>query len=284
MALLSAAAALVVFFVIKGAMGGFAPPALFSAIVIGSIAAFFVKRHYEQVSDSCLRASEDLIRQRVAENKKREAHIAQVAEVDEHTAGEVDEGYSTQAAQRATASDVLANAAEMLQNRRDRYHAKLMEIEMVRWANPLAPFKDRLNNLSEEETARCLEVLDQQRRTGDTLRYSWKQRQASENASAPETQMVVKRLAETMAACEQLREALLMRQALGVIRGVSPLEDELHSTHAVPPEVELTLRCPDVFSARIAIEYFNISLAELEAENDRLNHEERLARQFRRGI
>lgn len=283
-ALLSTAVALAAFFIVRNITGGLTLPALFAAIAPGGISAFLIKRHYERASSSCLRASEDLIKQRMEENGKREAQIARVAEVEEHTAGELDARYPAQTAGPVITGDLFASAVEMLQNRRDRYRAKLMDIEMVRWANALAPFKDRLNDLSEEETTRCLEVLDYQRRAGDTLRFDWKQRQATENAFAPEAQMVVKRLTETMAACEQLRETLLLRQALGVVRGVSPLEEELHAAHVVPPEVELALREPDVFSARVAVEDFNVSLAELEAEHKRLSREEELASSFRRVI
>lgn len=279
--LLSVAVAVTALYITKGIMGWFALPALFIAIAAGSIVALIVKGWYEETANSCLQASEALIGQRAAENEKREAQIVRIAEADHHTVKEVDR-QPTRAAHQVTADVVFENVAEMLRNRRDRYQAKLMEIELVRWANALAPFKDRLNNLSTEDMARCLEALDQQRRTGDTLRLEWRKRLAGN--AAQEAQTVVKRLAEMMTACEKLRETLLVRQAIDTVRAVSPLEDELHSAHAVPPEVELTLREPDVFSARVALEDFNISLAELEAEHKRLGHEEELAKHFRRVI
>ncbi len=159
-------------------------------------------------------------------------------------------------------------AIEMLQRQRERYHAKLWEIALVRWQNRLDPLTADWQALDHEECGRRLQSLDSVQADGRVYLGQW---DGVDLTELPEAQRCLGRLRAAHDSCERLREQLIVQAATLALRGVDPAEESLSAP--VAPD----LGAIDSFNARASLGEFSSAFDELEHEYQRLQSEEELA-------
>lgn len=215
-----------------------------------------------------LRQDEETIQQRLADIAGREKRI-----------GEMRQKVSKEAQIEPTAefsdrwqkvSYALDSAHTILSRQRERYHAKLWEIALVRWQNTLEPLAADWETLTHETCNHRLRLLEAARDRGQAFLSEW---EGIDLTDMPEGARCVSRLKQALETCEQLREALIVQQAALAVKGIAPMDEALQPA-LVPSEA---LRSLDVFNARAAIGEFSSAFGELEAEYARLRSEEELA-------
>jgi hypothetical protein len=211
-----------------------------------------------------LRQDEETAQQRLAEIAAREKRLH---EVRHHIATQEKNGSPDQWERVHAALD---SAAAMLTRQRERYHAKLWEIALVRWQNTLEPLAADWETLTHETVNHRLRLLEAAQDRGEHFLREWEGVDLSE---LPEAARCVQRLRQALETCAKLREALIVQQAALAVKGIAPMEDALQPGLS-PTEA---LKSLDVFNARAAIGEFNSAFGELEAEYSRLRSEEELA-------
>ncbi|MBC8101972.1 MAG: hypothetical protein H7Z41_05230 [Cytophagales bacterium] len=164
----------------------------------------------------------------------------------------------------------LDSAGVILARQRERYHAKLWEIALVRWQNTLEPLAADWDALTHESCNHRLRLLEAAVDRGETYLKEW---EGVDLTDLPEGQRCVDRLRQALAACAQLREALIVQQAALAVKGIAPMDEALHPAFG-PAD---SLRSLDLFNARAALGEFSSAFGELEAEYARLRSEEELA-------
>jgi hypothetical protein len=213
-----------------------------------------------------LRQDEETIQQRLADIANREKRL-----------GEMRQKISLEMEQSADQTDrwqkvrfALDSAAGILSRQRERYHAKLWEIALVRWQNTLEPLAADWDALTHEACNHRLRLLENARDRGAQYLADW---EGVDLTDLPEGQRCVQRLRDALAACDKLREALIVQQAALAVKGIAPMDEALQPA-LVPSD---TLKSLDMFNARAAIGEFSSAFGELEAEYARLRSEEELA-------
>lgn len=164
----------------------------------------------------------------------------------------------------------LDSAGVILARQRERYHAKLWEIALVRWQNTLEPLAADWDALTHESCNHRLRLLEAAVERGETYLREW---EGVDLTDLPEGQRCVDRLRQALAACAQLREALIVQQAALAVKGIAPIDEALHPSLG-PAD---NLRSLDLFNARAALGEFSSAFGELEAEYARLRSEEEIA-------
>jgi len=164
----------------------------------------------------------------------------------------------------------LDSAGAILARQRERYHAKLWEIALVRWQNTLEPLAADWETLTHESCNHRLRLLEAAVDRGETYVKEW---EGVDLTDLPEGQRCVERLRQALAACAQLREALIVQQAALAVRGIAPMDEAFHPSLA-PAD---SLKNLDIFNARAALGEFSSAFGELEAEYARLRSEEEMA-------
>jgi hypothetical protein len=165
----------------------------------------------------------------------------------------------------------LDSAEAVLARSRERYHAKLWEIALVRWQNNIEPIAGDWEHLTHDDTERYLRDLVRAQQRGQNYLEEWRDVDVSD---IPEAAHCISQLKKSLVACEQLYEALIVHQATLAVKGIAPIDDALSSGHA-----PVNLQNMDIFSARAAIGEFSSAFNELEAEYARLRSEEEIAEQ-----
>jgi hypothetical protein len=212
-----------------------------------------------------LRRSEEIIRLRLDEIEKREARIREVLSRVKKNSGE----------QWITVRKTLESAVATLQNQYARYSIKKLEIELVRWQNRLAPLISNPDRLTYEQNQNRLRAIDVALESGDKMRVKVEEQRAT-LGSTPDMKELSARLHESIASCGKVHDALVGRQAVLALKGVTPLKDSLHGV-ASPTSA---IRELEVFNAQVSITDFSSSFAELEAEYVRVQSEEDLGQQM----
>jgi len=162
----------------------------------------------------------------------------------------------------------IDTALEMVRRQRERYHAKLWEIALVRWQNRLDPLTSDWQALDHDECGRRLTALDQVQEEGRAYLVQW---DGVDLTELPEAQRCLDRLRAALGSCDRLREQLIVQQATLALRGVDPTDESL--TAPVTPD----LGALDTFNARASLGEFSSAFDELEHEYQRLQAEEELA-------
>jgi len=233
-----------------------------------------------------LRQDEETIQQRLADIAQREKRLTEARQrvrqqMVEEAALAVDLP-STNALAETRPADVhaeerwgrvttaLDSASTILARQRERYHAKLWEIALVRWQNTLEPLAADWDTLTHETVNHRLRLLEAARDRGQAYLAEW---EGVDLTDLPEGARCVERLRQALSTCDKLREALIVQQAALAVKGIAPMDDALAPTIA-PNDA---LKSLDVFNARAAIGEFSSAFGELEAEYNRLRSEEELA-------
>jgi hypothetical protein len=171
----------------------------------------------------------------------------------------------------AKVRNALDSAEAVLARSRERYHAKLWEIALVRWQNNIEPIAGDWDNLTHEDSERYLRDLTRAQQRGQSYLEEWKDVDVSD---IPEAAHCISQLKKSLVACDQLHEALIVHQATLAVKGIAPIDDALSAGHA-----PVNLQNMDIFSARAAIGEFSNAFNDLEAEYARLRSEEEIAEQ-----
>jgi hypothetical protein len=214
-----------------------------------------------------LRQDEETIQQRLSDIATREKRLNESRQKVKDVAAQFGESDRF-----GKVIATLDSAATMLARQRERYHAKLWEIALVRWQNTLEPLAADWETLTHETVNHRLRLLEVARERGELYLREW---EGVDLSDLPEAARCVERLRQALASCDKLREALIVQQAALAVKGIAPMEDALQPA-LTPTEA---LRSLDVFNARAAIGEFNSAFGELEAEYARLRSEEELAEQ-----
>lgn len=212
-----------------------------------------------------LQQSKEIIQGRLHEIEKREAQIREVLWRVKKNTGE----------QWVTVQKTLESALVTLQNQFARYNIKQLEIELVRWQNKLAPLISNLDRLTYEQNQSRLKAIDVALESGDKMRGKLAKQRAT-LGSTPDMKELSTRLDEVLTSCRKVHDALVGRQAVLALKGVTPLKDSLHPVASPTAGI----RELEVFNAQVAITDFSSSFEELEAEYIRVQSEEDLGQQI----
>lgn len=212
-----------------------------------------------------LKQDEETIQQRLSDIQTREKRLLEVRR-------RVQEQATTESSSWKKVLSAIDSATVMLARQRERYHAKLWEIALVRWQNTIEPLASDWETLTHETVNHRLRLLEVARERGELYLREW---EGVDLSDLPEAARCVERLRQALASCDKLREALIVQQAALAVKGIAPMDEALTPTLA-PTEA---LKSLDVFNARAAIGEFNSAFGELEAEYARLRSEEELAEQ-----
>ena len=212
-----------------------------------------------------LRQDEETIQQRLADIAAREKRLAEARQ-----RVTVQSTQDTESERWEKVSAALDSASAILTRQRERYHAKLWEIALVRWQNTLEPLAADWDTLTHESVNHRLRLLEAARDRGRSYLSEW---QGVDLTELPEAGRCVTRLKQALASCDKLREALIVQQAALAVKGIAPMDE------ALSPALGTTdnMKSLDVFNARAAIGEFSSAFSELEAEYSRLRSEEELA-------
>jgi hypothetical protein len=217
-----------------------------------------------------LRQDEELIQQRLADIATREKRLA---EVRQRVREQVENGkLETVQETWNRVVPVLDSAAATLTRQRERYHAYLWVIALLRWQNTIEPLAADWETLTHETVNHRLRLLDVARERGEMYLREWEGVDLSEIIEAARC---VERLKLALESCSKLREALIVQQAALAVKGIAPMEETFSSNLTATD----ALKSLDIFNARAAIGEFNTAFGELEAEYSRLRSEEELAEQ-----
>ena len=214
----------------------------------------------------CLRNDEETIRQRLSDIAQREQRL-------EETRQQVVTSVGDAATQErwSKVRQTIDSAAGVLSKQRDRYHAKLWEIALVRWQNALEPLAADWESLTHEACNQRLRQLERLRAQGKQYLDDW---EGVDLTDLPEARRCLERLRNALESCDQLREALIVEQARLAVQGIAPVEEALTSTLGTG---NAAMHALDVFNARAALGEFESAFDELEAEYNRLRSEDELA-------
>lgn len=213
-----------------------------------------------RVIDS-LRQDEETIQQRLADIDARERRLAEVRAQIPSDASSAERWQKVRQA--------IDSATIHFARQRDRYHAKLWEIALVRWQNSLEPLAADWEALDHETCGQRLRQLEVAQAKGAQYLADWE----GIDSDLPEAQRCIDRLRRALEACDELREALIVQQAALAVKGIAPVDEAL-SPSLAPLEA---LQQMDAFNARVALGEFSKAFDELEAEYSRLRSEEELA-------
>ena len=212
-----------------------------------------------------LRQDEETIQQRLGDISSREKRLNEARQKVLLEAGDDIKHERWQHVEEA-----LESAEKILVRQRERYHADLWEIALIRWQNTLEPLASDWESLTHDTCNHRLRLLEAARERGANFLRDWEVVDLDE---LPEAARCVQRLRDVLDSCDKLREALIVQQAALAVRGIAPMSDAIQAAHA-PTEA---LHALDTFNARASIGEFSTAFGELEAEYSRLRSEEELS-------
>lgn len=149
---------------------------------------------------------------------------------------------------------------------RERYRLKLLEIDLVRWLNALEAATTDTGPLNYRASEQRLKVLDELEARGETLRGQLKEGFAT---GPDETAVSRERVDGALEACEEVRRALIARQAQSVLRRVGQSADR-GVVNDAPARVPSQL---EILQARAELGLFEEGVRSLEADHARLQAE-----------
>ncbi|MFM7321262.1 MAG: hypothetical protein ACKO5K_07035 [Armatimonadota bacterium] len=215
-----------------------------------------------------LRLIEERIRQRLLDIGERESRLAEtLRSIDSQVVGAESAGEADGPWHRVR--ERVAAASALLARQRDRYHAKLWEIVLVRWQNRLDPLASDWDSLDHAECGRRLERLNEIQDEGRRYLEQWEGVDLSE---LPEARRCLDRLRTALGTCDQLRERLIVHQATLALQGIAPAEEVLDGAVSAAGASAF-----DTFQARADLGEFTSAFDDLEEEYQRLRSEQELA-------
>src|SRR5262249_22820019 len=155
--------------------------------------------------------------QRLADIAAREKRLAEARQKVLQELGQEQGGERWQKVNSA-----LDSAAAILARQRERYHAKLWEIALVRWQNTLEPLAADWDSLTHEAVNHRLRLLEAARDRGQAYLNEW---EGVDLTELPEAQRCVLRLKQALESCDKLREALIVQQAALAVKGIAPMDE-----------------------------------------------------------
>jgi len=206
---------------------------------------------------------EDIIKERLSDIAIRERRLDETLRTVDAEQGSLDPE------RLLKVRHALDSARAILGRQRERYHAKLWEIALVRWQNTLEPIAADWDRITHDECGHRLRQLDIARNKGRAYLTEW---QDVDLSDLPDAERCVDRLRQALATCDMLREELIIQQAALAVRGIAPMEDGLHTGLGAGDK----FRNLDIFNARASIGEFSAAFSELESEYSRLRSEEEL--------
>ena len=168
----------------------------------------------------------------------------------------------------------LAYAESVLLSQRARHEARLWSIDLVRWQQELSTFVEHTAESTLADAQRRLAELASVVQSGKALLASWERDQRI--GATPEGERCITHLRDLLARCEEVRQGIVVQQAMLAIRGIAPTEDEMRTTalSTEPLESLQTELGPDGSLAA--------SLAGFEAEHERLREDHAAAQDVER--
>lgn len=221
----------------------------------------FNKRY--SANQNNLYQKEKIIEKRVANLDKREQKIiAVVDKIKENDSSNLQEVRRR-----------LLSARKIVLCQFARYELQRQKIELVRLQNGVAPYLYGLHRLNDVDTENGLVTLDISKNDLGRMRQSLTSDAAIDfpEQALPERQNFLAQLAETEDSCEQLREALLSRQAARALQDISPLEENLKMPHS-----KELVHAAESFNIQTTLTDFSESFDELELEYKRIRAEEEI--------
>lgn len=217
-------------------------------------------------SKSNLRGNEASITQRLEEMQTREQQI-------QGTLHEITQTVSTESSQKII--DTLKQSLVALQIQRDRYIGKLWEISLIRWYNTLQPLTENLENVTYELCDARVKDMTEVIFAGNEMLRRWER---TPNLT-PAQQECITRLQKAITTCEHVQQDLLSHKAALAVKGLSPLDENLHLT----PDVLKSLEELDAFNILPEVGEFTSGVKALDDEYFRLQGEEEVYREFEQG-
>ena len=174
----------------------------------------------------------------------------------------------------ATVREKLDYAVRVLDEQKLRCGAQMWVLALVRWQNRLARLTEAAAGATHGEASRKLAALLDIRREGDALLAGWVA--DGPTAATREGSRCVAHLRELLGRCEQLRQGIVVREAMLAIRGIAPGDDaERTAALSIEPLESLQTDLGEGGSLTRA-------LAELELEHERLRDDHGTARDVER--
>lgn len=174
----------------------------------------------------------------------------------------------------APVREKLAYAEEVLLKQRARHQARLWAIHLVRWQHALARFVEHATDATLADAERRLEELAAVVKRGNALLQTWEREPAI--AATQEGERCISHLRELLGRCEEVRQGIVVQQAMLAIRGIAPTDDEVRST-ALSTEPLESLQSELGPNGSLAA-----SLASFEAEHERLREDQETAQDVER--
>jgi hypothetical protein len=208
----------------------------------------------------------NVIKRRTSELREREQQVKNVLKrVSENEGPQWDQVRSTLEATRQSLKRQIA-----------QYSTKPLEIELVRLQNRVASLVYSTDTLSYAEIDDQLAVVNACK--GQLANISSElQKQQQVLSDCGQVAELSQRVRDFERSMKTLQDALVGRQAVLAIKGISPLDDAIAPIAA--PVLEL--RKSEVFNIQVAITDFSTSFQELESEYARIQTEEDVSMKIR---
>jgi hypothetical protein len=174
----------------------------------------------------------------------------------------------------APVREKLAYAEEVLLKQRARHEARLWAIDLVRWQHALARFVEHATDATLADAERRLQELAGVVKSGNALLQTWERQ--PDIAATQEGERCIGHLRELLGRCEEVRQGIVVQQAMLAIRGIAPTDDEVRST-ALSTEPLESLQSELGPNGSLAA-----SLASFEAEHERLREDQETAQDVER--
>lgn len=208
----------------------------------------------------------NVIKRRTSELRERRQQVKNVLKrVSENEGPQWDQLRSTLEATRQSLKRQIA-----------RYSIKSLEIELVRLQNKVASLVYSTDTLSYAQIDDQLAVVNLCEGQLDNI-SSQLQKEQQVLGDGPEVAELLQRVRDFEQSMKTLQDALVGRQAVLALKGISPLDDAVAPISA--PVLEL--RKSEVFNIQVAITDFSASFQELESEYARIQTEEDVSLKIR---
>lgn len=171
----------------------------------------------------------------------------------------------------------LLAAREIVMSQFARYELQKQKIELVRLQNGVSPYLFKLHRLNEFQTEDGLVTIENTRYEINKIRAILTRFDAIEfpRNTLPEKENFLAQLSETENSCQNLREALLSKQATRALQGISPIAEKLKLPHT--NELAHTA---ETFNLQTTLTDFSESFEELEREYRRVQSESEISQKL----
>lgn len=171
----------------------------------------------------------------------------------------------------------LLTAREIVTGQYARYELQAKKIEIARLQNNVLPFLNNLHRLNEYETENGLITIENTKHEAEKIRQNLTNFYAIEfpKTVRAEKDSFLSQLDETADSCDKLREALLSKQAMRTLQGISPIEENINA-----PSSKEIAHAVETFNIQATLTDFSESFEELENEYRRLRAENNVSRKL----